>query len=342
MRIADHIALSLMSQIDRHRRLVGKPFDPSTFIGSPSGRHSWVHYGVMVPGLPAPHHSFGVMSIVGTPGTTVFANDHAITTTPSDTAYLVSATGAMRAPAFHTYSIAQDCEFAPDGSLLRFGDDLVIEGSYPTFDVHRRHPDVDVDLRLHATDKVTPFVDARGGNYSHWSLLCEYEGTVGDLAASGLCNFEYARGVGVHSLPLPGTPNLPTTFFNYHVLNIDEKTQLLVSEVRTVGGIAVVRAAQVRGLDDYGVEYTDVRLSVEEHEPEPHPTPDGRVMRLPSAVSIAGNDDDGVEVFRIDGKTNGDWSYGLGAGFVGSYAYDGVFRGRSVQGTAYMEYVDLA
>src|SRR4051812_6682000 len=49
----------------------------------PSGRRrSWVHYGVMMPNLPEPHRFFNVMSIVGTPGVALFANDELVTTTP--------------------------------------------------------------------------------------------------------------------------------------------------------------------------------------------------------------------------------------------------------------------
>ena len=83
----------------------------------------------MVPGLPEPHRTFGVMSIVGTPGVAIFANDHAISTSPGDTAYLVSSTGSMSGQAFHTYSMRRDCQFAPDASVLRFGSELLIEGS---------------------------------------------------------------------------------------------------------------------------------------------------------------------------------------------------------------------
>jgi len=336
------LARPLLRWANRSGERIGRPFDPATPVGPPSGRHSWTHYGVMVPGLPEPHRTFGVMSIVGTPGVSIFANDHAITTTPNDTAYLVSATAAMRGGTFRAYSIAGDCEFAADGSRLRFGDDLEISGRYPGLEVRRSHPDADVSLRLRATDKVTWFADVRGDLYSHWSLLCEYDGTVGGAGVSGLCTFEYARGAGLHSLPVPGTPNVPATFFSYHVLNVDDRTQVLFGEARLPGGIPVIRAAWVRGLDDYGTEYTDASLAIRRHEAGPRETPDGRRMRLPSELAVTARDADGGEVFTLEGKTNGDWAYGLGAGFVGSYAYDGTFRGRNVSGTAYMEYVDLA
>ncbi|BBX46014.1 hypothetical protein GCM10009641_62560 [Mycobacterium cookii] len=332
---------ALAKRLNRNGRRIGRPFDPSTQLTPPHGlRSSWVHYGVMVPDLPEPHRTFGVMSIIGTPGIAIFSNDHAIVTSASDTAYLVSATAAMRGEGLHTYSIARDCEILPDGSLVRLGDDLTIEGSYPDFRLQRFHRDVVVDLDIQATDKVTYFVDLPGGLYTHWSLLCRYNGAVGGLLVAGLCTLEYASGVGLHSIPIPGTPNLPVPFFTYHVLNIDERTQVLTSKVLGAGGIELISATWVRGLDDYGSELLDTRFDVEEYEPAPRSTPSGRDMRLPATLTWSAYLR-GSEVISITGRCHGDWVYGLGAGFVGSYHYTGSFRGKAIEGIAYIEYIDL-
>jgi hypothetical protein len=332
---------ALAQRLNRNGRRIGQPFDPRTRLAPPHGlRSSWTHYGVMVPGLPEPHRTFGVMSIVGTPGVAIFSNDHAIATTASDTAYLVSATGSMRDEGLHTYSIARDCEFRGDGSLVRFGEDLMIEGTYPDFRLRRFHPSVSVQLDIRATDKVTYFVDLPGDLYTHWSLLCQYDGTVGGTPVAGLCTLEYATGVGMHSIRIPGSPNLPVPFFSYHVVNIDDRTQVLTSKVVGAGGIELIRATWVRGLDDYGNELLDTHFEVEEYEPTPRPTPDGRDMRLPATLKWSAYDR-GSEVITISGRCRGDWVYGLGAGFVGSYDYVGRFQGKEIEGTAYFEYVDL-
>jgi hypothetical protein len=335
-------AISALAQrLNRNDRRIGRPFDPVTRLKPPHGlRSSWAHYGVMVPNLPEPHRTFGVMSIVGTPGVAIFANDHAIATSASDTAYLVSATGDMRGEGLHTYSIAEDCEFREDGSLVRFGDDLTIEGGYPDFQLRRSHRDVPVKLAIRATDKVTYFVDLPGGLYTHWSLLCQYDGAVGEQSVAGLCTLEYATGVGMHSIRIPGSRNLPVPFFSYHVLNIDDHTQVLTSKVLGAGGIELIYATWVRGLDDYGTELLDTTFEIDEYESTPRSTPGGRDMRMPATVTWSARHR-GEEVVSINGSCNGDWVYGLGAGFVGSYDYVGRFRGEPIRGTAYFEYVDL-
>src|SRR6476469_5197334 len=100
----------------------------------------------MVPGLPAPERYFGVMAIVGTPGASFVANDDRITTSPRDTAYIVSRW-------FHTYSVRRDCALAADGNRLRFGDDLLITTHYPRIEITRTDPPA--ALRLDATAAVT-------------------------------------------------------------------------------------------------------------------------------------------------------------------------------------------
>jgi hypothetical protein len=295
----------------------------------------------MMPGLPEPHRAFGVMSILGTPGVRIFANDDLVTTTPNDTAYVVSATSSMSEGQFRAYAMRDDCEFAADGSYLRFDNDLVLDGCHPDFTVHRRHPDVDVYLDIHATDTITHFVRIPGV-YRHWSLLCRasgqigYQGEVTDV--SGLCTLEYACGVGLHSVVdrrLPAWLTLPGRFFTYHVLNIDDETQVLFTYVLGPAGIPVQKAVHVRTSEGAETLRRGHEFVVHEYEPQPRFTPDGRAMRVPLRFTWRADD-----VIEIDATTNGDFAYGLGAGYVGTYAYEGTFRGKPVSGCAYMEYVD--
>ncbi len=312
------------------------PFDPSTSIAPPQGRRrSWVHYGVMMPGLPAPHRFFNVMAVLGTPGAAFVANDHLITTSPRDTAYVVSATSAMTGGQFRAYRMQDECAFAADGSSLRFGADLAIEGGLPGFHVRRTHPEAAVDLEIWPTDVVTRFIRLPGV-YDHWSLLCEAGGTVGGVAVDGLCTVEYACGVGLHSLldrRLSRRLQLPVTFFTYHVLNLDDRTQLLFTYVRGPGEMPLQQAVHVRSLDDGATTIRDgVSFTVDSSEPRT--TPDGRTMRLPLQFHWT------AEGVRVTGTSHRDFTYGLGAGFVGTYDYEGTVHGRPISGCAYIEYVD--
>jgi hypothetical protein len=308
--------------------------DAGMSMPPPRGRRrSWVHYGVMVPGLPEPFRYFDVMAIVGTPGVRLFANDHLVTTTPNDTAYVVSATSTTTREQFRAYRVGAECELAADGSLVRFGDDLVIEGRLPSLSLHRRHPQADVRLHLEVTDVVTNFVNLPGV-YRHWSRLAVARGRIDGTEVEALGTVEYACGVGVHSVVNRRLPvHLPADEFTYHVVNVDDRTQLLFTRVRGPLGLPVQRAVHVRTPEGATVHRRGHYWVVREHATAE--TPDGRTMRLPQRFSW------GAQEVEIHGVAHGDWSYGLGAGFVGSYDYEGTFRGRAVAGIGYVEFVDL-
>jgi hypothetical protein len=307
---------------------------------------SWVHYGVMVPGLPEPHRFFNVMSILGTPGAVCFDNDHAIRTTPRDTAYVISTTSATPDAAFRSYSLGADCELRDDGSRLRFEEDLLIEGRYPRYRLWRDLGEVTIELELELTDKVAYFIRFPRV-YDHWSLLARCRGTVRDtrgaIGVDQLCTFEYARGAGIYSLAAGRSPirvKLPVTYFTYQVLNVDQSSQLLLTEVGRRGGVAF-RGAYERGLDDHGGMLPRATMTVTDMRARPEITPDGREMRLPARWTWSVADDSSHRTqIALDCVASDDWIYGLGAGYVGSFEYVGTDRGRKFEGTGYVEYID--
>ncbi|MDT7576992.1 MAG: hypothetical protein QOH17_3325, partial [Pseudonocardiales bacterium] len=56
-----------------------------------------------------------------------------------------------------------------------------------------------------------------------------------------------------------------------------------------------------------------------------------RTMSVPRSFRWA------VEGIEVHGRTNDDLAYGLGAGYVGTYDYEGIFDGRRISGCAYVE-----
>ncbi len=325
-----------MNLLDRSHAINGEPVDPRITAEPPHGRYGMVHYGLMLPNLPAPYRFLNVILIVGQPKARLFRNSHLITTTARDTVNLLIGTATGTPEQFRGYSIRRDCQLAADGSRLRFGDDLLIEGRYPRFSVRREGQAFNLALELRATDKIAHFARLIGGLYDHWSILCEYEGHIEQggihTQVQGLCTYEYARAVDL---------NLPFRFFSYQILNIDANTQVLFVQVLGPFGLPVQRRVYVRSLDDHGGIYScGFDFTVQEHEADPVVTPEGTTMRLPRKFSWRVEDEQGEELIAVRGLANGDFKYGLGAGYCGSYGYEGHFRKKPIRGTGYIEYID--
>lgn len=330
------LSAALINLFDGSLALKGKPFDPFTSFAPPQGRYGTVHYGIMVPNLPAPHNFLNIITVIGQPKIELFRNGHLITTTALDTANLLIGTSTGTPDHFNGYSVKNDCELHADGSYLRFGKDIILQGKYPHFSARREGTAFNFDLTLRATDKVAHFARLIGGLYDHWSILCEYEGCIKQKGITtpvqGLCTYEYARAVNIA---------LPFRFFSYQIINIDERTQVLFVQVLGPMNMPVQRRIYVRSLDDHGGVYTrGFDFTVQELEAEQVVTPRGRRMRLPKKFSWHVDDDEGKELIAIEGLANGDFKYGMTGGYAGSYGYSGSFKGKPVKGTGYIEYID--
>lgn len=87
--------------------------------------------------------------------------------------------------------------------------------------------------------------------------------------------------------------------------------------------------------------HRDVTLTVVSARSEPLRTPDGRTMVLAARWRWAVHDDAGREVAALECTARDDWTYGLGAGYVGSFTYAGAFDGRPLEGTGYVEAIEV-
>ncbi len=295
-----------------------------------------VHFGIMLPGLPKPYRFLNIITVIGQPRAVIFRNAHLIRTTDNDTANLLIGTATGKPDYFSGYSVQQDCDLAADGSHLRFGQELVLEGRYPDFKVRGQRDNFRFELVLKATDKIAHFARMVGGLYDHWSILCEYQGHLEQdgkkTAVNGLCTYEYARA---SNLPLP------FRFFSYQIINVDKRTQVLLVVVLGPLGMPVQRRVYVRSLDNHGGIYSrGFDFTVHEYEARPVLSPEGVSMRLPRRFSWQVQDDEGRELIVIEGQANADFQYGMAAGYAGSYGYQGRFKGRPIQGTGYIEYID--
>lgn len=328
----------LVNTLDLSLNENGKPAPADISVALPSGSAAVVHYGIMIPSLPAPHHFLDIIAVVGQPNIKIFANPQLITTTPLDTATILIGTGSEQ-DNFAGYSIANDCVLHEhNGALhLRFGQDVEITGQYPHFTAQRSGHSFNFKLALTASDKIAHFAKIIFNQYDHWSILCQYQGQIEHhgqtIDVSGLCTFEYARGTSL---------SLPFRFFSYQILNIDTTTQVLLVEVLGPLGAPVQRRVYVRSLDAHCQVYSrDFQFTVHDYLPNPAMTPTGVAMKLPKTFTWSVNDEDGGELIHVEGTSNNDFCYGMAAGYAGSYSYHGRFKGQRISGDGgYIENID--
>ncbi|MFW0791291.1 DUF6670 family protein [Gordonia sp. CPCC 205333] len=322
------------SQVNRIDSLNRAAFDPTTPQHPAVDRWKIVHYGIMVPDLPAPFQFFDMISVLGTAKRVrAFSVPSLAKTAGDDTAWLLVGSAATR-NSFRQYGIESECELAADGSDLRFGDAVRIEHSANGIQMTAAVDDVRVELSIKPTDAVSHFAHIPSV-YDHWSVLCEYTGTFtiggNSVDTAGLCTYEYARG---RQAPLP------IHFFTYQILNVTPTTQVLMTDLSGPGGLPIQRMVFVRDLNAGGSTY---QRGFAHQVTEPGSvitTPDGLAMPLPGRFTWRVDDAEGDELIKIVGISNDDWAYGMAAGFAGSYEYTGSLRGEPISGRGYIEWID--
>ncbi|NHA01089.1 hypothetical protein G5V59_17655 [Nocardioides sp. W3-2-3] len=228
---ATALTLRTALRVNRAARRSGTPFDDEDGLVPHTQRRgaSWSHNGLMLPDLPEPLRFLSVTTVVG--GAGVRISDLATPSPgdgPRDRAILGVATAVSGFAGDH--ALSRDCESAPDGSRWRFGADLLLTGTYPSFRVHAAGDGLSVDLAVTASRVVTWFVDLPG--YRHLSLLARYRGTIEHAGTpydvAGLGCYEYACAPGLHLLTgrtVPRGLRLSMDFFTYQVLDIGEGAQ---------------------------------------------------------------------------------------------------------------------
>ncbi|WP_408066073.1 DUF6670 family protein [[Mycobacterium] zoologicum] len=304
---------------------------------------AWTHFGVFVPRLPDPYRYINTMTLLGATGTEIFDNDALAAPDVRNTSTVFSSTAYADQHHYRAYDAATECAFADDGSMLRWGDDLELDIRLPEVRVRGRYATFSLDLDLTVTRQASFFVDTP--IYQHLSLLAPYRGTItdgaGETAIRGLGTFEYARCAGHQGLsrkPVPARLKLPVDFFTYQVLQLDDRTQLLLTKVSARGHTACL-LAHLRVLGGETTVFDDVDFDVT-YQDEPAVDRWGRRMRLPAGLRWVVRDR-GQEILTVDGAVDSPMRFGHGRGYSGAYSYTAKFRGEPVEGSGYIEWVDV-
>lgn len=318
-------------------------FHPYNF----SKKYGITHFGIMIPDLPAPHYFLACASMLGACGFKVFDIDHAFTKHgPRYTATLAHGTANSTINGFKSYSMIDDMVIEEDGSLIKFGKDLELSGSYPKFNLKSSRENLKVDLELEATGEITWFCKSKV--YNHLSLLTRYKGVIESegvtSSVEGLCTYEYARAVSPYTLTnisLPKNKKIPINFFSYQVLNLDDSQQLLFAMVSFMGAPTFVAAyLRTAGKNDAKRIDGEVNFQVLSLKKQPAIAPDGSITPVPEEFRWTIKDKFGALLWEINGNIDTPMVFGLGNGFIGGYKWSGTEKNKAIQGRGYIEYVD--
>ena len=326
----------LMSSLEQSTRLNLKLSSPSLLAYHPPKNHfKLVYHGLMLPDLPAPLHFLNFIGLLGQPKIPLFHNPSIIKDKASNTASVLIAISPHQIGHLKSYRLKQHCQIDP--YQYQFGQVDCLNGFFPQFEIQRQDRELEVNLKISTTNTVTHFTPLKWNLFEHWSVLCHCEGTLKyqnqhyEISAMG--SFDYARAANI--------PYLPLAFYIHQLINLDETTQIILTQVRNQWNQIAYSKCYIRSVNGHQQQF-DKKVKFHIHRVFPKiTTPNGRHMYLPREFTWVISEN-GHPIFELRGQSRGDFKFGVGAGYVGSFRYRARFRNQEFEGeSAYCEYIDI-
>lgn len=309
-------------------------------------RFGSTHYGIMVPDLPEPLRYLSWASVIGYIGFAITDSEYKISLDgKGDTASLVHGTALSTSDdAYQTYSIKRDLTFQRKPFSVQFKNHTSLTQHGNNYLLETDRDDLKVELILEPTRAITWF--AHSELYKHFSTLMRYKGCITQQGikknVDGICTLESWKAVSTSLLRntwLVENIQLPVKIFSYQVINIDEKQQLLLVFV-CYQDQPIITSVYYRHVDGTSIQYNgEAHFEVMELKHKPEITPDGFLMDVPKSFAWSAYHND-KKILDINANVDTEYCYGLAAGFVSAYQWQGEFCDQKVSGRGYLEYID--
>ena len=310
-----------------------------------SRRFASTHYGIMIPDLPEPFRYMSYASVIGDVGADITKTSKKISMLlAEEIATFVHGTALSETKdAFKVYAISEQLKFQQQPFQIQYADDSSLTQEADHYHLVTHMNGLQVDLILKPTDAITWF--SYGPFYQHFSVLMHYEGVIIQQGitrqVTGLFTLEHWKAVTLSMLPQKFLLNdftLPMTSFTYQVINLNDQEQLVLAFVGFLGQPAYT-AISYRHVNGTSIQYDDAHFEVTTLQEQAEITPDGFAMQVPKFFTWRAKHH-GQWIVNIVAEVDTAYCYGLAAGYVTSYKWQGEFNQKIAEGRGYLEYID--
>ncbi|MEQ1370394.1 DUF6670 family protein [Acinetobacter schindleri] len=326
----------LQDLLDRSKQLNQTPAAQADLAcHGPNKKYKYIHHRFVIPNLPAPLHYFNFFSMIGQPNVPMLCNPDAIHTDALDTATVICSTSPHMVGQLNHYSIQNECRF--ESCNFNFHTREQLSSIFPEFHFTRQDEELSVDLKIRAIELITHFTQLRFSLADYWSIPCWCEGVIQykdqQYQIESLGSFEYARSFKF--------PYLPFAFLTYQMINLSQNRQVILVQVRDSFNKIIQSRIYYKDLESQQTQMLDEKVIFKVHRVYPSvTTPNGQKMYLPREFEWHCESKDGIQI-SIQGQSRGDFKFGLGAGYVGSFSYQVKINDQKEnEEGGYIEYID--
>ena len=306
--------------------------DALTFY-PPKGLFKIVYQALILPNLPEPFHYLNFISLIGQPRIPICYNASAITTTAIDTATVLVTSGLSTAGHLKSYSAKEQCQLEQD--RYQFLDVDQIQVDFPNYYFKRIDEELSCQLTVNIRADIENHSALHWGVGDYWYARCQCEGEITykkqkyQIEAQGI--LKHARAIYL--------PFIAFHFFTYQVIQVNANLQIILSELRNQWNNIVFSRIEIQSNEQRSILYDhQVVLDITRVYPKVQ-TPNGREMYLAREFMWQYQEKNQI-IFQLKAQSRGDYKFGLGAGYVGSFNYELIWNNENHKGSGYCEYID--
>lgn len=306
--------------------------DALTFY-PPKGLFKIVYQALILPNLPEPFHYLNFISLIGQPRIPICYNASAITTTAIDTATVLVTSGLSTVGHLKSYSAKEQCQLEQD--RYQFLDVDQIQVDFPNYYFKRIDEELSCQLTVNIRADIENHSALHWGVGDYWYARCQCEGEITykkqkyQIEAQGI--LKHARAIYL--------PFIAFHFFTYQVIQVNANLQIILSELRNQWNNIVFSRIEIQSNEQRSILYDhQVVLDITRVYPKVQ-TPNGREMYLAREFMWQYQEKNQI-IFQLKAQSRGDYKFGLGAGYVGSFNYELIWNNENHKGSGYCEYID--
>lgn len=298
---------------------------------APQGLYPVVYQNLILPNLPAPLHFLHFMCLMGRPRLAISSPQALGQAAVHNQAHILLSSSPHLFQHQQHYALNEACNLTTNQWQFAQTDSIQRQGSEWEFS----HKQQGFSLELQVLSQVSSAWSAQQwGLAQAWSLAVQAKGQLHyqqqqyDIQTTGCIH--YARSV---ALPL-----WPIYFYCLQVIQVDE-LQLTLLQIRNQWNQVLSAQLIIRNAQGFLAVKKAVTFHIQRVYPKVM-TPQGQCMYLPREFSWHCQEN-GKTLLELHGFSRGDFKYGMGAGYVGSFRFELYFAGQDYIGeSAYCEYID--
>lgn len=328
------LLFDLLDQSKQCNRTSLKSFDQLPYH-SPNHKYKITHHALIIPNLPAPFHYLNFYSLMGQLNAPAFSHHLNLENNALDTATVMTSVSGQMLGHLNTYSIKNECSFQQNN--FQFLDKERLSGTFPNFYIERNDSELSYKIKITVTDTLTQFIKLRMSLADYWSLLCHCEGEIiykdQKTYIQQLGAFQFARTIQF--------PQIPFAFYTYQLLNLKNNKQIICMQIRNELNHVIQSRLYLRDSSTKRTEMVDDNVEFKIHRVYPQiKTQNGQQMYLPREFEWNCSLKDGTQI-SISAQSRGDFKFGLGMGYVGSFNYCVKLNNEEeIAEGGYCEYID--